>query len=149
MSDFVIQCRCWELRRERLPCSVLLLTDSGQFLRQARENYHAMKIKASGVNQKIQSSKNGCAINFLCHFLLNIHNKVHCAIPSAPIAQAFQKISDSHEITTASSSRRHFEMFLINLHRPTAEAHGMLFISLLLALDTVFFLFAKNDRINK
>jgi hypothetical protein len=118
---------------------VLLLTDSGRFLSQAKENYHAMKIKAFGVNQKIQSSKNGRAINFLCHFLLNIHNKVQCAIPSAPLAQAFQKISDPHEITTASPSRRRFEMFLANLHRPTAEAHGMLFISLLLALLSVLF----------
>lgn len=124
---------------------MLLLTDGGNFLRQARENYHAKKIKASGVNQKIQSSTNGRAINFLCHFLHNIHNKVHCAIPSAPLAQAFQKISEPHEITTASSSRRRFEMFLANLHRPTAEAHGMLLISLLLAL--LNFLFAKNDRI--
>jgi hypothetical protein len=98
-----------------------------------------MKIKASGVNQKIQSNKNGRAINFLCHFLLNIHNKVHCAIPSTPLAQAFQKISDPYEITTASSSRRRFGMFLANLHRPTAEAHGMLFISLLLALYIVSF----------
>jgi hypothetical protein len=98
-----------------------------------------MKIKASGVNQKIQSSKNGRAINFLCHFLLNVHNKVHCAIPSAPLAEAFQKISDPHEITTASSSRRRFVMFLANLHRPTAKAHGMLFISLLLALLIGFF----------
>ena len=123
-----------------LPCSVLLLTDGGQFLRQARGNYHAMKIKASGVNQKIQSSKNGRAINFLRHFLLNIHNKVYCAIPSAPLAQAFENISEPHEITTASSSRRSFETFLANLHRPTAEAQGMLFISLLLPLFIVFFI---------
>ena len=107
-----------------------------------------MKITASGVNQKIQSSKNGRTINFLCHFLLSIHNKVHCAIPSAPLAQAFRKISDPHEITTASWSRRRFETFSANLHRPPAEAHGMLFISLLLAV-LIAFLFAKNDRINK
>ena len=98
-----------------------------------------MKIKASGVNQKIQSSKNDRAINFLCRFLLNTDNKVQCAIPSAPLAQAFQKISDPHEITTAPSSKRRFEMFLANLHLPTAEAHGMLFISLLLALLIFFY----------
>jgi hypothetical protein len=39
------------------------LTDGGKFLRQTRENYHAMKIKASGVNQKIQSSKQERACN--------------------------------------------------------------------------------------